>query len=509
MIPNKNLFNGALGKAQDVGGSRCFSVPHTIDVPVQYSINSNLIGDFISCSLNGLLWCLKRSTRLTFFGLRWNSDTLQLEFATSLALSNEIIITRGLDWFLTKRYFIVFQEGANNISAFKLFDDDSILKSSEEGVIDYPYSFLPPIGDFQLIGNFLLRRSLHENMILPLIPLGGNPLDDFTYDVASLNWLCIHHDSSLWGYSSHRLGKLSLIPAVLGHDNIPQCFYLMVTNGASNIPEGFAPTFFGNHLFASSLDNINHLCLVSNNSVLLNTDTSESISFSDNGRFFFDPFSASGFVLDDNSITILRDNSTRLECNSLPQWVAPAGNIDAIDSDLIFGSSDNLTFVTHTEQGFFRELLHDKIMPISTPHSSGYRFSFGLHSNESNRNVLDVNQIHSSTRYENYILEENVLHHDLITSLLSEHNLAFYYFLIDYSHDSMPYSLLFLTRDISCSVLRAYDNYQDTFEIDSRNLIKRHHDSAGQVVEPDVVLECSADIWAFLPELNTVNYPHL
>lgn len=553
MIPNKNLFSGALGKSQEIGGFRCFSIPHTIDVKPDYYIDTDVpdAAKFVSCSLNGKLWLFQRSRRLYIVAIKFNDASERLEFATSTILSNEDFITRGIDWLLTNKSIITFSDSEPYINIVKLFNDDSALDVPDESVINYPYSFLPPIGDFQLIGNMLISRKQRERMILILNFFDGNI--NTIKSIESQKIMAVAHKGKLYGnVTSLGIEEINILPAVFnenaeviqygifsnkykllppvqlnitnhelhtfnghtfaiilaeditwysantaclrlgghlatctskekkdflrtllfstsssflwlggyynskgigawvtGEDWVEEANWEYINNiveprnkGLSlyiyadklyfrdvyseNFTAGYicewdkewdenislttiAPAFLGEKLYGYNFSNIHNLCSVSTNTELFNYETGEKNSLSENGHIFFDSFSSSGILIDDNGANILRDTTTRYDCKALSSWIAPAGDVDAIDSDLVISSSDNLSLVTHTEQGFFREALHNKVLPISTPNDFSSRFSFGLHSNN-NRKIIDVNQIKTSmNRIENITLEDTAI----------------------------------------------------------------------------------------------------
>lgn len=226
MITNKFSFSGALGKSQNFGGSKFLSVPHTIDVPALYSINININGDFISCSLNGKLWCFKNSDILTFCALNWNSNSRKLEFAASIVLSEEFFIARGLDWILTDKSFVRGLDEEPYISVISL---SSILAVDADNIpADDCFSLLPAIGDFQLVHHILFRRNNNGKALSQIIPLSFphsfivNPYVGFIYAYDFLfnqefsfeadYYSVIVHDGQLWGCSDISFGKVFLLP---------------------------------------------------------------------------------------------------------------------------------------------------------------------------------------------------------------------------------------------------------------------------------------------------------
>ena len=107
MIPVKNFFSGALGKTKNIGGSRFFTTPHTVDVKENYSIKVGVDSKCLACSLDGKLWLFENSV----IALKWNNETKRLEIAASKNIEKEKFVTRGLDWILTdKSIYLVTDE---------------------------------------------------------------------------------------------------------------------------------------------------------------------------------------------------------------------------------------------------------------------------------------------------------------------------------------------------------------------------------------------------------------
>ena len=613
MIPKKNLFSGALGKLQNIGGSKAFTTPHTVDVPVQYQINTNSIGDFVTCSLDGRLWGLKRSNRFTFFALKWNTDSHKLEFAASITRINDTVLARGLDWILTGKVLIKVLDDSPYIATFNLFSDSSLLTLQEGQNIAHCYSILPPlcefeavddipvlINEFQIVENFLVRRDSNGYMLSRLIPLEffqtrilqcSNLFSDELSLSHSDNHI-IAHNSKLWGAGKYALGKVFLLPAVFDAQGKATTFYLyfqhehklprspqflrllindldnltvttfeghsfaLIKNSKSwedakidcirrgghlatctskekndfldSLAEGteawlgavreafhdnwvwvngeeweyenwcnkiiddvyshtqncgmflshifneynglifeyvklqldddgttiqygdiknvyicewdsldvydtwlnhmndefdsysLAPAFLGDILHGYKFNSGHNLCSMSDDNNLLNPVAGEWEALSEhNGNIHFDVNQSNAVSLDNNGANLLLDDNIRLDCNTLNQWVAPAGHVDALDDNFIVSSADNLTLVTHPQSAFMREALHNKVLPMSAPLGNGYRFSLGHSTNSSNRKIVDVNQIASSAHPPKSVLWNNVYRHALDFELVN------------------------------------------------------------------------------------------
>ena len=213
MMPHKNLFSGALGKLQNIGGSRIYTTPHTVSTPAEYSINvtMNIQGDLVSHSLDGRLWLYRRSRRLGIIALKWDTRKAELEYAAGQNISgnDDVVLACGLDWVLTNNNIFMVVDDEPYILTARLFDANipdnflySLLRSGSIGAsgIDpftgeawgkredngnsegtgyfsksthllYPagdhafeqcYSLLPPVGDWQIFENFLIHRPAVE-----------------------------------------------------------------------------------------------------------------------------------------------------------------------------------------------------------------------------------------------------------------------------------------------------------------------------------------------------------
>ena len=289
MIPHKNLFSGALGKLENIGGSRIYTTPHTVSVPAEYSINvtMNIQGNLVGHSLDGRLWLYRRSRRLGIIALKWNTENSELEYATGLNISNndDVVLACGLDWVLTNNNIFMVTDKGEILSA-RLFNDNipstflySLLRSGSIGAsgIDpftgqawgkrddngnsegtgyfskstrllYPagshsfeqcYSLLPPVGDWQIFENFLVRRPDAESIssynymqsVRPLIPLefaNGSPMYGTGYNFDHRGIQLAHRKGEFWAKGFQTIGKVSLLPAVFGENGSVLEFYLYI-----------------------------------------------------------------------------------------------------------------------------------------------------------------------------------------------------------------------------------------------------------------------------------------
>ncbi len=291
MIPHTNLFTGALGKLQNIGGSRLYTTPHTVSVPAEYSISVtyNIQGDLLAHSLDGRLWLYRRSRRLGIIALKWNSTKGELEYAAAQNISNndDVILACGLDWILTNNNIFMVADVAPYILSARLFDANipdtflySILRTANIGSsgidpftgqawgkredngnsegtgyfskathllysagthsFEQCYSLLPAVGDWQIFENFLVRRPDAETIgsynymqsVRPLIPLefsNGTISYGTGYNFDHRGIQLLHRNGEIFGRGLHNIGKVSLLPAVFGEDGAVQEYYLYIS----------------------------------------------------------------------------------------------------------------------------------------------------------------------------------------------------------------------------------------------------------------------------------------
>ena len=266
----KDLFSGSFGRLNNHGGSRMFTTPNTIYVPPEYEVKTDVpnIAEFVTCSLDGRLWVWKRSKRYYVAVFRWNENTQRLVFERTTVFRDLNIIGRGIDWILTDTMIILASDNDPYILTSNLFADSgtsflySMLRSKEmpsgidpitkaawglsdsngnsEGYayfnrsallqsVNKHYSFLPAVGDWNIIGNFLIRRldnplsKAHNSMlnIRPLIPVefnGNNPAYGAGFD-NDISLTC--YNGELWGRGLYHFGRCYILPAVFDESGNP------------------------------------------------------------------------------------------------------------------------------------------------------------------------------------------------------------------------------------------------------------------------------------------------
>ena len=293
----KDLFTGSLGHLDNHGGSRMFTTPNTIYVPPEYEVETDVpsVAEFVTCSLDGRLWVWKRSRRYYVAVFRWNEGTKRLEFVSTTILSNIEVIGRGIDWILTKDKIIqaidnrpyiftadLFTDTEDvffysnlrtwNIaisgvqgsrifpigSGIDLFTNDAWGLNADNGntegygyfnrtaflnIVKKQYSFLPAIGDWNIVNNFLVRRYIEEewtdeynsmSYLRPLIPLEFYSNNgDYQYPCYGLGYendvRLTYYDGNIWGRGLACIGKCYILPAVFNEDGTPKEFYLYIS----------------------------------------------------------------------------------------------------------------------------------------------------------------------------------------------------------------------------------------------------------------------------------------
>ena len=303
MRTDKNLFVGAFGKLQNIGGSNAYVTPHTVDVQPEYSLtpNQNVQGELIARTLDGRMWLFRNDNNLCAVALSWDADTARLKFAASQNFYNfnETVLLCGLDWVLTNSNIFMVSDEAPYINRANLFDanmPDTFLYSllrvgsvknsgidpstgeawgkrndngnsegtgyfSKDTHLLYPpgthymehcYSLLPAVGDWQIVENFLIRRpnnplsSSYNSMknLRPLIPLefnGSSPAYGTGYNFDHRGIQLFHCNSEIWGRGASHIGKVCILPAVFDTDGTVLEYYLYISAEFTNKD---IPTFF-------------------------------------------------------------------------------------------------------------------------------------------------------------------------------------------------------------------------------------------------------------------------
>lgn len=404
----KDLFVGASGRLNNHGGSRMFTTPHTINVPPEYTVETDVpsVAEFVTCSLDGRLWVYRRSRRYYVAAFRWDENTQRLVFVGTTILSNESFVMRGADWILTDKSLIQSIDDEPYITR-TTYTDSSYLDTIKKS-----YSFFPEIETWQKIqGEQIIRvdnppsETLQESTQSLVTPLefhyySENDIKAFTEFSPKLCYI----NGQLYGKGKAHIGRAYLLPRTFNEDGEPEDFYLYISpdylrsyNGSFDDNDGWenlrvAPfTHESVAIFTPQNDDYS-ICKKATNAQIFTLPNGESLDLSaDNGALFFDALTGSNLALNDKSASLLRDGMS-FECKGIRQWIAPSGKVDTVSPQLVMSSFDNGTLATHVQSGFHRELLAGKTLPLSTRDYSGKRLSLenlGINS----RSALQVNSI--------------------------------------------------------------------------------------------------------------------
>ena len=435
-----------------------FTTPNTRKVTPEYEITTNIpsIAEFITCSLDGRLWVFRRSRRYYIAVFKWDDFTQKFGFIHSIALNNTNFIARGVDWLLTDNTIVQASDDEPYVFTANLFDDDgesffySSLRSkvlssgidpitkaawglsesngNSEGYgyfkrstllqsVNKHYSMLPAVGDWHIIKNFLVRKAdnplteAHNSMlnIRPLIPLefnGSTPAHGCGFDN---DIFLTYYNGELWGRGLYHIGRCYILPAVFDESGNPQEFYLYISPDYPRINVAQAEKLnlgvlkIADNVYgfltsqASSLDE--GLCYSSDDPKIFKPSAKQWQEISQSGQMFIDTLNHSGLVLNDDGAIFL--NGASYECKGLRQWLAPAGIVDAASEQSVISSSDNFALAVYPQQGFHRESLTGKKLPLSAKAYSGKRLSLGLNGKTIQANSIAGSQDASTIEWEN------------------------------------------------------------------------------------------------------------
>ena len=438
---NKNLFVGPLGKLHNIGGAKAFTTPNTVAVPPDYSFTTTIpfAEGLITNSLNGELWAFNRSdAMLGFLALRWNNDTLKLEAATTEVLKSETILARGIDWIITNKTIIIASSQNPYIFTAPLYDTKisksflysyiranvankdpftneawgkSYSNGNSEGLgyfsknthllytpnshsMDQCYSLLPPVGDWQIIENFLVRRPNsqleksynHMLNLRPLIPLEiyrASPYYGTGYNLGHLGIQIIPHNGQLWGRGYYNIGRVFILPAMIDENGEILEFYLYITSSYSCHPSS---TSINNDWYKTKIFSLGEQsiygflsdeqpllsassCFAVKSAKIFMPNKNSWLTFSENNKkLFVDTANSRALLIHDYGATFFYndiENGTAFECTSLPQWIAPAGDISIITDNSIASAYDNSLIFSNIDREFHRGLMESKNIPMS------------------------------------------------------------------------------------------------------------------------------------------------
>ena len=357
MIPAKNYFSGGLGKLKNIGGSRFFTTPHTVQVPAEYEISSGSQGEFIACSLDGRLWLF--DDKLTV--LKWNSSSLRMEITKSIEIGDVNFIARGIDWILTTNSFFQVLDDAPYIFSEQVSFNDNFS-------VDKFYSFLPEIDGWQIINNFLVRRSGNE--------------DEASFRSLSIpaSLYLTHLDDGIYGKDSSNIGTVSI-----------EDYQLVISPDYSTGANVSGLAFLDKTLYGFKLKQDSSLCPMSADSLLYNSETGSWSNVFDgddtSGNIFFDPFNYKALAVRDDAVNLLPEKKI-FTARGISQWFAPTRKIESVTSDFTIAPLEHDILATHINSGLYREILHQKNLSLTCRGFSDYKLAVGK-----NENMLQFNKI--------------------------------------------------------------------------------------------------------------------
>ena len=428
MITNKFSFSGAMGKSHNIGGSMGFSIPHTIDVPPEYSLETDVpsVAEFLTSSLNGKLWIFRRSRRFYLAVLRWDVYTQRLVFVTSAILSNENFIRRGVDWILTDKSFIL---SSNDEPYFSISQYEADHTSYIDAV-NQSYSFFPELETWEEIINgqilhvegspYDLWNNIPQNKLTPLEFHCYS--DDNIQVITNFSPKLCYCNGLLYAKGMAHIGRVFLLPRSFNENGDIEDFYLYISPDYLRIYDNENQTFYDNDGWNDLIiapfneksacfftpDNEDYgFCKKPVNSQVISLPQLEHLDFSQyNGAIFFDGLTLSNLLLNDSGASLLYDNIS-YECNSIRQWLAPAGFVKAIEQNLVIASDDSSSIATHLDSGFFREKLHAHTLPLTSSSYSEKRIAMGDDA-RNNKRILHVHEYVNRKLSPNYANWENI-----------------------------------------------------------------------------------------------------
>lgn len=627
MITHNDFYSGALGKLRNAGGSRAFTIPHTVSVNPEYSITlpANIQGELIACSLDGRLWLYRNGDNIEVVALKWNTSAGKLRLADTQTLSNkdDVPLARGLDWILTNKNIFMVSDDKPYILSSNLFDANipdtflyAVLRYNEfndfnvmrgdlnllwcdaisasnrdtfqynslsrtwgqhedngnsEGLgyfskdthLLYPagthsfeqcYSLLPPVGDWQIFENFLIRRPNAESInsynymhsLRPLIPLESAHKDMWfylrRYDSGTMaTRVSVHSfygtgynlehrgiqlayvNGQIWGRGLFHIGRVYILPAVFDENYNPVEFYLYISPDYPCSP--FLTSYFDSnsdwlntgiagihHVDAESLYGFlseqadaasSGACLTASNTQLLSLQNNEWVNLSEHeGKIFIDTFNSQALVLHEKGAKLVRDSISDpndYQCNNLPQWLAPAGKVEAVTNDYIIASADNSAFCTSLNTGFNRQSITHCILPLSARSFSdkqdkGYRTSISETISSDNNKVFGVNHISSINYAPQRIEWQDIYKQAIDIQFINSFEAPSGYWDLTHSPADCGYAVLQSPNKYgrgilmySSSVFDSPYNFQDAnvYPIFSFNVEHKYIDQSGDIISEE------------------------
>ena len=399
-----------------------FSIPHTIAVPPEYEIETDVpsVAVFVTCTLDGRLWVFRRSRRYYIAVFRWDEDTQRLVFVSTIILNDETIIKRGVDWILTDKSFILSSDSEPYISRITYESDDTTYIDS----INQSYSFFTEFETWKEIfirqiiktNNVPFSNTLNEGCLeIPqsaIVPLEFHYYSDNDIQAVTdfMPKLC-YCNGQLYGKGKAHIGRAYLLPYIFDTNGVPIDFYLYISPDYLRHYDTDNQTFDDNDGWADFLitplnqeaacffipeRNDSTFCKKAKNGQVFILPQNEQLEckqldFSvNNGAIFFDGFTGSNLMLNNNGAFWLCDNLS-YECKGLHQWLVPSNIAMTISSQNIMSDFDNETLSIYIQQGFYRELLMNKILIFTIREYSRQTLFMGEKNIEGKRNIC-INQ---------------------------------------------------------------------------------------------------------------------
>lgn len=411
MITNNFSFFGALGNAQNIAASNFLSIPNTIDVPHEYSIDTDVpsVAEFLTCSLNGRLWLFRRSRRFYVAVLKWHEDTQRLVFVSTIAFSNENIIRRGVNWILTDKSLVLSSDDEPFFSRIEYDADDTTFIDA----LNQSYSLFPELETWEEIQYGIVHiqnppsdeyKEIKREVLIPFEfhYYSDDNILDFTDFIPQLYYFY----GQLYGKGKAHIGKVYLFPYRFNGNGEPNNFCLYISPDYLRVYDTEKQDFDDNDgwdklmiaplnstsigIFTPQNDDTNDdtmECKKAENGLVFALPQNKQFDYSaNNGTIFFDLFTHYNLVLNDLGASFLHDD-IHYECNALRQWIAPTGIINNILLKTVISALNNSYLATYFERGFCREFISENILPIAINYSLNKNLSLGIADVNNKKNI--------------------------------------------------------------------------------------------------------------------------
>ncbi len=182
---------------------------------------------------------------------------------------------------------------------------------------------------------------------------------------------------------------------------------LFSTDGSSLY--GFSSTL------ASAVSDKN--CLQATEAKIFLPQSNQWLDFSKiNGKLFVDLATSSALLINDRKLQLLYNDfietSQTFDCQTLPQWITPAGNIDAIFPSCIISHTDNFLLCSYPDNGFKRDILpvNEAVLPAQTFNDNNEGiFNLAISHNDKSLDIYPItsnaNRTHQPIAWENIYKE--------------------------------------------------------------------------------------------------------